>query len=73
MAYNMYYLDESAAVRVSRVRDTKYNDEYIIAIWNEEFVLNSLHGNVVKLQDVEQHFDIRESWTIQDIANEKQN
>lgn len=73
MAYNMHYLDETVNVKIARVLDTKYNDEYLIAIWNDRFALNTMHNDVLDLQENKVDLIIKESWTIQDIINEKQN
>lgn len=73
MAYNMHYLDETVNVKIARVLDTKYNDEYLVAIWNDRYALNTMHNDVLDLQENKVDLVIKESWTIQDIINEKQN
>lgn len=65
MAYNIHYMDSDIEVTLARAYDTTYNDEYMIAIYDGEFALNSLHGSVINLHDVDS-FDIRESWNIQE-------
>lgn len=70
LAYNMHYIDQDINVKVSRVFDTKNNDEYFIAIWNDSYVLNSLYGDIVDFPSVDTTLDIRESWMIQDIVCE---
>ena len=64
MAYNIHYIDRDAKVTIDRVRDHTYHDEYLIATYNDEFVLNSLHGTAVNIQDVGS-LEIRETWDIQ--------
>lgn len=72
MAYNMHYLDQNVNVKIARVLDTKYNDEYFIAIWNDTYILNSMQTQIVDLQgNTDLH--IKESWSIQDIINAKEN
>ena len=64
MAYNIHYIDRNAKVTLDRVRDYTYHDEYLIATYNDEFVLNSLHGSVIDVQATDS-LEIRETWDIQ--------
>jgi hypothetical protein len=66
MAYNMHYMDSSIDINVSRVRDTLYNDEYILATFAGKYALNSLHGRIINLQNVDS-FKVQESYDIRDI------
>ena len=64
MAYNIHYIDRDAKVTIDRVRDHTYHDEYLIATYNDEFVLNSSHGSVIDVQATDS-LEIRETWDIQ--------
>lgn len=64
MAYNIHYIDRDAKVTLNRVRDHLHHDEYMIAVYNDEFLLNSSHGSVINVHDVD-CLEIRESWDIQ--------
>lgn len=66
MALNAYYLDSDLDVRVARVFDSKTHDEYIVAIVNNDVVLNTPYGNTVHLQDVD-YIKTQESWQMDDI------
>jgi hypothetical protein len=67
MAYNIHYISDKNVV-LNRVRDHTHNDEYMIATFNNEFILNSLHGQVVNVHDVD-CLEIRETWDIQAILS----
>ena len=66
MALNAYYLDSDLDVRVARVLDRKAGDEYLVAIVNDEIVLNTPYGNTANLRDVS-HIETQESWQMDDI------
>ena len=72
MAYNTHYIDQDAHVTVSHALDTSHNDEYFITVINERYILNSLHKPVIDLQSNHVDFVIKESWSIQDIIDAKQ-
>lgn len=67
IALNVYYIDKLVDIRVSRIYDKKSNDEYMIVVINECMILNTPYDRVVDLQSVINKFDIKESWSIQDI------
>jgi hypothetical protein len=64
MACNIHYIDRDVTVTLDRVHDHTYHDEYLIATYNNEFVLNSLHGAVISIHDAAS-LEIRETWDIQ--------
>jgi len=64
MAYNMHYMDQDVKVTLDRVIDDTFGDEYMIANFGGKYALNSQHGRVIALHDVDS-LDIRESWDIQ--------
>lgn len=66
LAFNAHYLDSSLDVKIERVFDHEVHDEYIIAIVNNDLVLNTPYGNLVNLQNVS-HIEMQESWHIDDI------
>lgn len=66
MAYNVQYLYADADVKLCRIRDHKYNDEYMIAKYNGRYMLNSPHDTVVDLANVD-FIEIRETWNTKNI------
>lgn len=64
MSYNMHYMNRDVLVTLDRVYDHHFNDEYTIANYGGKYALNSLHGQVINLQEVDS-LEIRESWDIQ--------
>ena len=69
MAFNAHYLDRDLNVEIARVYDNRNNDEYMIAIVNEQYVLNTPYGNIANLQDVLANITVKESWPIQAVLD----
>lgn len=63
MAYTMFYMDPDVHVTVDRVYDETHNDEYMIANYGGLYALNSLHGKVINLREVNA-IKIKESFGI---------
>jgi hypothetical protein len=72
MGYTLHFIDRHADVNIARVLDTYHNDEYFVAIWNDQYVLNSYFGDVVHSHDVDSYLSVQESWTIQDVMQRTQ-
>lgn len=69
MAYNIHYMDRDVLVTADRVKDHILNDEYMVATYGGTYALNSPHGTIINLHDVD-GLEIRESWDIKTtIAN----
>lgn len=67
MAYTIHYIDPTTAVTLARVRNKDHSDQYMVAIWNDRFVINTPHTRLVDLKS-DDIFDIEESWLVQDGA-----
>lgn len=70
LAYNVHYLDTSLDVQVARVFDHKSNDEYLVAVINEQIVLNTPYATTVRLYDVD-YIEIKEQWDIREYLRNK--
>lgn len=65
MAWTIHFIDPDADILVARVRNKDQSDEYIVAIYNGKYALNSPYARLVDLTS-EDIFDVTESWKIQD-------
>lgn len=65
-AYAMYYLDQDLDITINRVYDHKTNDEYMLAIFNGKYGLNSPHKSIINVHESD-FIEIKDSWKIKDI------
>lgn len=72
MAYNMFFIDQEKNVTISRVYDTKFNDEYFVAVWDDQYVLNSLHDAIVTVDIFDEHLQIQESHLISNVIHNEE-
>lgn len=70
MAYNISYVIPNASVDLSRVYDHKFDDEYMIALCNQQYALNSQHCRVLDITTVDT-LEVRESWNVHHALLEK--
>jgi hypothetical protein len=71
MAYNIHYMDSDVNVTLNRVHDHTNNDEYMTAVFNDEYTLNTFNNQILTPQSVAS-LEIRESYDIRLYLERKQ-
>ena len=71
MAYNIHYMDRDVNVTLNRVRDHTNNDEYMTAVFDGKYTLNTFNNQILTSQSVAS-LEIRESYDIRLYLEHKQ-